>query len=242
MAESTEQTVTLTLHKLSSSAAHRVNWALEELSAANGLKFNVKHYSRHGKTTREDLKKIFPLGKSPILEVESTVDGAPQKKVMTESRIILQYLADAFSNGIWTPQSPQDQERDAFMQEFANSTLLVKNDFALIFEVIPAVLTPPLSWLVGLMVKPVVAYFMTDLNPIYQYIEDSLSDEKPWFSGAKLGLADFNASFGMDISEQRGYFDGKKYPKLAAWLKRVHERPAYRMALEGSPYDLKKFR
>ena len=45
-------------------------------------------------------------------------------------------------------------------------------------------------------------------------------------------MADFLLSFPIDMAEQRKCFDAGKYPVVAGWLKRVHERPAYKRALE----------
>ena len=57
-------------------------------------------------------------------------------------------------------------------------------------------------------------------------MENALSEERPWFAGEKVGLADFLLSFPMDMAEQRKYLDAGKYPRVVGWLKRVHERPA----------------
>jgi len=73
-------------------------------------------------------------------------------------------------------------------------------------------------------------------------MEDALSEKQPWFAGNELGLADFVVSWPMDMSEARGYFDAKKFPKVADWLKRIHDRPAYQRAIARGPsYDLVTF-
>jgi glutathione S-transferase len=42
----------------------------------------------------------------------------------------------------------------------------------------------------------------------------------------------------MEAASARGGF-GAQRPHLAAWLKRLHERPAYQRALkQGGPYSL----
>lgn len=73
-------------------------------------------------------------------------------------------------------------------------------------------------------------------------MEDALSDAKPWFSGKRHGLADFNMIFAMDVASQRGYFVGERYPKVQGWLGRVHGLEGYKRALEkGGRYDLVGF-
>jgi len=45
-------------------------------------------------------------------------------------------------------------------------------------------------------------------------------------------------SFVVEASAARGNVDQTR-PKLAAWLERIHARPAYHRALEkGGPYEL----
>jgi glutathione S-transferase len=237
-----------TLYKLSSSMAHRVHWALEELASTNGLKYHLKTFTRRAAALSQELKTVFPLGKSPILTLEP-VDGSPDKtyqilpNTLTEARLILQFISDNYSNGIWVPESEEDKMRDIFFQEFANSTVLFKVDAINLFEVIPMMLPFPFQYLTLLMVKPIKMYFSSDMHTIFQILEDALSEERPWFAGKKLGLSDFNMSFAMDIAVQKGYFDMKKYPKLAKWHDTVLNRPAYQTALvTGGVYDLKYWR
>ena len=94
--------------------------------------------------------------------------------------------------------------------------------------------------LFGLAFKPINNHFGKDLEGIYQYMEDSFSEEKPWFSGGKFGLADLNAIFPMDtVTQNKFAWDEAKYPKLAKWSAALHDRDAYKKALEkGGTYKL----
>ncbi|EED20676.1 glutathione S-transferase, putative [Talaromyces stipitatus ATCC 10500] len=222
------------LHHLSSSQSLRILWALEELSLSSGLEYNLKCYKRQNARAPAELKTVFPLGRSPILEVPGTI--------VTESRLILQFLSDKYSNGEWIPETDEDKDRDTYFQEFAIATLNGILNSILYFQIIP----PNSPWLVRPLMyaifNPIVKIFSQDIDPHFSLMERALSDEKPWFSGAKIGLADINLSWPMDSAKQRGYLDEKKYPKLADWLRRVHERPAYQNALKkGGSYDLVKF-
>ena len=58
-----------------------------------------------------------------------------------------------------------------------------------------------------------------------------------WFAGAEFSAADIQMSFPVEASAQRAGLDASR-PKLMAFLKRIHARPAYRQALErGGPYS-----
>jgi glutathione S-transferase len=246
MAEPFKQKTIPTVYNLSSSQALVVIWTLEEVASTNGLKYNIKNFSRRSGTYGKDLKAIFPLGKSPILTLEP-VDGEPEQtyqikpNTLTESRLILEFISDNYTDGVWVP-STEDERRDTFFSELAKCTLLGKIDLAVVFEFLVSMLPWGFRHLVGLLIRPAVNHFVGDQRDIYRIMEESLSGEKPWFSGKKMGLADFNMSFPMDVASQRGYFQGEKYPKVNGWLERIHERPAYKRALEkGSVYDLANF-
>ncbi|KAH8800340.1 putative glutathione S-transferase [Xylogone sp. PMI_703] len=247
MAQSVSQKTIPTLYNMSSSQAMVVLWALEEVAAAHGIKYNLKNLPRRDKSTAKELKAIFPMGKSPIVTLEP-VDGEPDQvyqilpNVLVESRLILQFISDNYSTGEWIPESEQERRRDIFFQELAKCSLVVKVDFALLFEVIASVLPFGLRHFISLLIKPIVKHFVDDQRDIYQIMEDALSEELPWFSGRKIGLADFNMSFAMDMASQRGYFQPKEYPKVAKWYTSMIERPAYKRALEkGGVYDLAAF-
>ena len=207
---STAQTTIPTLHNLAHSQAHRCLWMLEELSLIDPtFKYNLKNYPRQIPYNK-DLLQVFRLGKSPILTLE-TLDGSPppliqfQPGVLTEAKLILEFINDEYAGGRWTPSTQEDRRRDRFYSEFATGTLGMKNDFTLLFEVL-AQLTPwPISWLYRVMGLPMTMRFKGDIQAALQILEDSLSEEKPWFGGVEMGVSDFNMSWGVDVAVQRGY-------------------------------------
>jgi len=100
------------------------------------LKYNLKNFSRRGATTAKDLKVIFPLGKSPIVTLEPVASEPAQTyqikpNTLTESHLILQFISENYTDGIWVPESEGDKRRDVFFSELAKCTLLEKVDFAL---------------------------------------------------------------------------------------------------------------
>lgn len=250
MATTTEQTIVPTLHHLTSSQSMRCLVLLEELKAAKGITYKLEIYERNKKEgTPGTLKTPFPLGKSPALTVEE--NGKPSTKVyqlpkhpgvLTESRLIMQFLVDTFAEGMYTPDSADDKAQDVFFQEYANYTFSVKTGFAIVFELIPALLPWGLKQAIGAMVRPIVNHWKTDIDGVVKIMEESLTEERPWFSGAKIGLADFNMLWPMDTATERNYFDAKKYPKTQAWYEKMTARPAYKSAREkGGKYDLVMF-
>src|SRR5262249_48449021 len=68
------------------------------------------------------------------------------------------------------------------------------------------------------------------------YLESELA-RTIWFAGEDFTAADIQMSFPLEIAVSRAALDETR-PRLMAFLRRIHERPAYRRALErGGPYD-----
>ena len=69
------------------------------------------------------------------------------------------------------------------------------------------------------------------------YLEGELA-KSTWFAGPAFSAADIQMSFPLEAASTRGGLDASR-PKLWEFLARIHERPAYRRALErGGPYTL----
>jgi len=82
----------ITVHHLENSRSHRVLWLLEELS----VPYQIKRYQREDTLLAPDsLKKIHPLGKSPVI-----TDG---NRVIAESGAILEYLQQNMIASICSP-------------------------------------------------------------------------------------------------------------------------------------------
>lgn len=59
-----------------------------------------------------------------------------------------------------------------------------------------------------------------------------------WFVGGEFSAADIQMSFPMEAAMARSGLAGK-LPNIAAFVKRIQQRPAYQRALErGGPYSL----
>ncbi|KAI0200202.1 hypothetical protein F4808DRAFT_171864 [Astrocystis sublimbata] len=237
-----------TLHHLNHSAAFRCLWALEELKEVKGIKYHLKTYGRQRGGAPEELKAIFPMGKSPILTLETTEPGKPPPTiqiipgVLTEAQLILRFLSEEYGDGLWEPTTEEDRNRDIFFQGFSMMTFTPNVDFIVILEALISILPYGVSALFGLILSPLVTFGRDRIVPVLQVLENALSDEKPYFAGKEFGLADFNVSFGMDMSSQRGYFDPAQFPKLRDWQTKVKARSGFINALEKcNGYNLKTF-
>ncbi len=91
----------------------------------------------------------------------------------------------------------------------------------------------------GIAQKVKGGYIMPQIVQHLNYLEAELG-KSTWFAGAEFSAADIQVSFVLEAAASRGGL-GEKYPKLMAFLERIHARPAYQRALErGGKYDLIK--
>ncbi|KAJ6263873.1 hypothetical protein Dda_0010 [Drechslerella dactyloides] len=232
-----------TVYSLTSSSAIRTLWALEELVANGKLEqYNVKTYKRQMGSAPPELKEGFRLGMSPALSVAPATAPDEPPTTLVESRLINQFLADHYSDGIWNPTTKEDQARDVYFQEFANSTLQTRAGMVLTMDIIPQPVPWPFKILAMAIFRPIANVLKKGLVGPLELMEDSLSEENPWFSGPAMGLADFCMVFSVDICVARGYLDAKKYPKITQWHKTVLDLPTYKSAISkmGS-YNLNSF-
>jgi len=196
-----------------------------------------------------ELAKHHRLGKSPIMTLESVDPAEPvptpqlEPGILTESKLILEYINEEYAGGLWNVNDAEDKKRDVFFTQFAIDTVSMKAQFTMLFDILPMMCPFPFNHLLSLIITPMSTHFLGDLNPVYQLLEDELSAESPWFSGKKMGLADFNMQWALDLGRHRGYLDPEKHPKVWEWTERIRGREAYKRAVEksGGKLDLKYF-
>ena len=226
----------ITVHHLNNSRSQRVLWLIEEL----GLPYEIKKYERDAQTllAPPELRKVHPLGKSPVITDDAGGAGGGPVTV-AESGAIIEYLLERYGNGRLAPAigSPERLEWRYWMH-FAEGTAMSPLLMKLVFERIKTTKMPFLvkpvargiaNKVLGLMVEP-------NLTRQLDFMEAELGKHE-WFAGAEFSAADVQMSFPVEASAQRAGLNASR-PKLMAFLKRIHARPAYRRALErGGPYS-----
>ena len=218
----------ITVHHLENSRSQRVLWMLEEL----GLDYEVKLYKREPTMQApESLRAVHPLGKSPVITDGSTT--------LAESGAILEYLVETYGNGRFAPKhgTPERLHYTYFLH-YAEGSLMPLLFMKLVFGRIPT--------RVPFFMKPFARAISagadkTLLNPQignhFMFLETELA-KREWFAGPEFTAADIQMSFPLEAASARAPIV-RQMPKLAAFLDRIHARPAYKRALEkGGAYEL----
>ena len=220
----------LTVHHLNNSRSQRVLWLLEELE----VPYEIVRYQRQpDMRAPAELRAIHPLGKSPVI----TDNG----NAIAESGAICDYIVGTYGNGrLIPPPNTPERLRYTYWLHYAEGSamppLLLKLLFTLMPKRAPALLRP--------LVRKVSNTALTTLvNPqLKQHMDywESELGKSEWFAGAEFSAADIQMSFALEAAASRGGLD-TNYPRLAAFLQKIHARPAYARALErGGKYDLVK--
>jgi glutathione S-transferase len=220
----------ITVHHLNNSRSQRVLWLLEEL----GLPYEIVKYQRDPKTmlAPPELQKVHPLGKSPVI----TDDGT----TVAESGAILEYLIERHGHGRLMPAAGTPAYwRAKYWLHFAEGSAMPPLLLKLIFgTLIPNAPMPffakPIAR--GIAAKLLATAVDPNLKRQLDFMEAEL-DKSEWFAGDEFSVADIQMSFPVEAAAQRAGLDASR-PKLAAYLARIHARPAFKRALErGGPYS-----
>lgn len=219
----------ITIHHLDNSRSQRILWMLEEL----GVPYDIELYQRDkgNLLAPESLKKVHPLGKSPVL----VDDGL----TLAESGAIIEYLQETYDlEGKFKPTEHVARQQYRYWLHYSEGSLMPLLVMKLIFGRLGQ---PPMPWLIrpiGHAIGKGVQknYLDKQIANHLRYMEAHLTTQH-WFAGNNFSAADIQMSFPIEAIESRGGLEA--YPHLQAWLSAVQVRPAYQQALKkGGPYQL----
>jgi glutathione S-transferase len=171
------------------------------------------------------------LGKSPVL----TDDGL----VIAETGAIVEYVIDRYGGGrLIPPAGTPERLRYTYWLHMAVGTAMPLLVMTLVFGRVETAA----PWFIRPVAKAIAgqvrsSYIGPSLTAVLDLMEAELGTST-WFAGEELSAADVMMSFPIEAAAARADAPAS-YPRLRAFLERIHARPAYRTALErGGPYAL----
>jgi glutathione S-transferase len=229
----------ITLHHLETSRSQRILWLLEELR----LPYDIVRYQRN-RTTRlapPELKKVHPLGKSPVITDDNIV--------IAESGAILEYLAEKYGHlgqgdvAHLIPEIGTEAYRQCrYWMHYTEGSLMNWLVMKLVFVTIPKQPMP-------FFVRPIARQLCTkvqeklidpNLATALTFLENHLANHT-WFAGDELTIADFQMSFAIEALLTRRNKESASLlpsllPSLTAYRNKLVQRPAYQRAIDiGGP-------
>jgi len=201
------------VHHLDQSRCTRVLWFLEEL----GLDYEAVTYVRDPETrlAPPELKKVHPLGKSPVIE-----DG---DLLIAESGAIMEYLTETYGADEFMPAADSgDYWRYKHFLHFAEGSAML-----------PLMLFMYTNRL-GDAGKPLHERIFSEIDNHFSYLNAEL-EGRDFLVGGSLTGADVQNAYLLENPYAMGLLE--QYLNLKRYVETMHERPAYKRAVDkgGSP-------
>ena len=195
------------VHHLNNSRSQRILWMLEELE----IPYEVRRYERDAKTmlAPPELRKIHPLGKSPVLEDDGLI--------LIESGAIVEYLADKAGGKLGPPKETQGRLLYRQFLHYAEASAMPPLLLKLVLSKVP------------IMGKLAIKRIQPMIDVHLDYIDSELA-HRPWFAGEEMTAADIMMSFPLEAARSRGGLNHSR-PHAMAWVEKIHARPAYQRAI-----------
>ncbi len=205
----------IVVHHLNNSRSQRILWLLEEL----GVPYEIKFYQRDGVTNLAppELKGVHPLGKSPVI-----TDGAV---TIAESGAIVDYIIRKYGHGKLAP-APDAADYETYLEwlHYAEGSAMLPLMLLLY------------TMRLGEAGAPLKDRIDGEIDNHLAYVNQAL-EGRPYLLGEAFTGADVQMSFVGEVGRAFGRLGN--YPNIAAWVDRLHERPAFKTALEkGGAYNL----
>jgi glutathione S-transferase len=165
------------VHHLNNSRSQRVLWLLEEI----GTPYEVVRYERNKKTmlAPKDLRRVHPLGKSPIIEDNG--------RTIAETGLIVEYLVQRYGVDLASSNGSDSYWRYKYWLHYAEGSIM------------PPLLLKLVIDRLGLLGRPARPFVSAQLKLHLDFLEAELGDG-PWFLGARFSAADI-----MIRSKPRGH-------------------------------------
>ncbi len=167
-----------------------------------------------------EYRKISPLGKIPAYQ-----DG---DKTLADSSVIIAYLERTHPQPALYPSDAYDYARALWFEEFGDGGLAPVMGAKVFF---PKVIGPRFF-----KQEPNLAEIQkvvdTEIPPMFDYLEGEIGDKEflvaNKFTVADIGIATIFVNYAF-----AGYgVDPKRWPKLAAYIERILNRPSFKSAID----------
>ncbi len=163
----------------------------------------------------EEFLKLNPLGRIPVLELD---DG----RVLADSLAASTYLDAAFPGQKFLPTSDWQKAWCLWLCEFVASAIFSKFEGTVFVQ---RVVKPGFEKVAT--DEAAVADALGHVAPAYDYLEAQL-DGTEYLASSDITLADLTAgSILLNMRHAGEEVDPARWPKLAAYLHRIHGRPAF---------------
>ena len=166
-----------------------------------------------------EYKAISPLGKIPAYRDE--------KGALPDSSVICAYLEKRHPTPALYPSDPYEYARALWFEEYADSAIVAVAGAKIFFPRVigPAFFNQPAD---EVAIGKAIA---EDLPPLFDYLESQLTGD--WLAGGQFSIADVAVGTQFVNMRLAGVtLDAQRWPKLARYVARVHERSSFKALID----------
>jgi glutathione S-transferase len=180
-----------------------------------------------------DFREISPLGRIPVLRDTDQ----PEPNTLPDSSVICDYLEHKFPNPPLYPKDPMQRARALWFEEYGDSILAQTIGPGLFFERVVK------KMMRGETDEALCQKTMSEkLPPLFDYLEKEIGGRQ-YFVGDTFSIADIAVATSLVNFDHAGEaMDNARWPKLAAYMKRIHERPSFKACIDEERPLVQRFR
>ena len=187
--------------------------------AEKNIPYTLKPQMPGAALSSPEYLKMSPLGKIPCFQ-----DG---DFTLPDSSCIIAYLERTQPKPALYPEDPKEFGRALWYEEYADSKL-VETVGAVFFQRVVRKLIFKQEGDETIVRKKIDQ----EAPPVFDWLEGQLGDRE-WMVGARFSIADLAlASPFVNYAHAGEQPDAKRWPRLTAYLERVHSRPSYKALIE----------
>lgn len=168
----------------------------------------------------EGFREVSPLGRIPAFRHDD--------RVVNDSSIICRYIERLHPTPAFYPSDPYQSARAEWIEEYMDGGF-VPVAGAKVF--LPLVLRPLMTGKEADETEP-RKVIENELPPFFEYLNDQLGNGE-YFVGDSMSIADITVACLAVNARLAGVNpDAKRFPKLHAFLKRMHARPSLQAVIQ----------
>lgn len=170
-----------------------------------------------------EFERISPLKRIPVLRDEDR----PEPNTLPDSSIICDYIEHKYPDPPLYPSDPFERARALWFEEYADTALFESIGHGLFFErIVKRLLRQQPD-------EAICSATLTDgLPPFFDYLERELG-AREFVVGNAFSIADIAiASMLVNFEHCGEKPDAMRWPKLAAYMTRMHARPSFKACID----------
>ena len=174
-------------------------------------------------TPPEGFLEMSPLKRIPAFRDTSIAEP----NTLCDSSVICDYIEHKYPQNPLYPSDPYQRARALWFEEYADSVFATSIGGGLFFErIIKKLLRQKTD-------ETVCTTTLTEkLPPMFDYLEKQIGDNE-FLVGNKFSIADITVGTMLVNFDHAGEtVDAARWPKLAAYTQRLHDRPSFKKLIE----------